>query len=817
MPSIPCTRVQGRGSRDPKDLLSLPYPGANHSARRLTRLAVIVASTLVGSLGFVPNQGRATADTSPATQPAPSSPSPSVPSDQEAATLSGVNVTASTGQALPMTLASAPAVVESLTASQIRETVNLMTTAQALKYLPSIEVRERYIGDRNAVVATRTTGTVSSAESLVYADDLLLSNLLGNSYGFPPRWGLVPPNEIERVDVMYGPFSALYPGNSLGGVITLETRMPTRAEFHVALNSAVEDFRLYGTHERNGNGNLSIAGGNRWGPVALWMSYDHLDSEGQPMSFSTAALSNKPAGAGATPVTGAIQDIDQNGKPRLVFGGYAIDHSLQDQGKLKLSWDFSEQLHALYTFGLWHNDSQTTASTCLTDMSTGRPFYNGAANIDGRAYAVAGLSPGSAEQSHMLNALSLFGDTRGAFDWRISYSSYQYLSDHTRSASSTNNSLSGSDQVQDGTGWQTGDLRMIWRLSPLLGPTHQLSFGYHIDDFLLKQRTYATADWRYGPNGNLSSASGGETQTQAIYLQDVVPLGTRWTLTLGGREEYWQAFDGFNRVTGTLPSLANYPDQHRRDFSPKAAVSWDITSSLQTRLSYGRAMRYPTVTELYQQVTSGNQLVQNNPHLQPEDARSFDWTTQYSWDSGIVRLSLFQENRHNALFSQVDTTVSPNLTQIENIDRAHIRGAESAFEVDDVGVEGLNVTGSLTYAESAVQADRRAPAAVGKEFPRIPRWRNRLSLTYHPNDNLTYALGYRYSSGAYSTLLNTDINHDTYGGISRYSVVDAKVTYRVAPRLTASIGVDNLGNEKYFVSPHPYPQRTTFLGLNYDY
>lgn len=783
----------------------------------LTRLAAIVASSLVGSLIFVPNQVRATADTSPTTLPNQPAISPVAPSDQEATTLAAVSITAAADKALPTALATTPAVVESLTAQQIRETVNLMTAGEALKYMPSIEVRERYIGDRNAIVATRTTGTVSSAESLVYADDLLLSNLLGNSYAFPPRWGLVPPNEVERVDVMYGPFSALYPGNSMGGVITLETRMPTRAEFHVALNGAIENFRLYGNHEHNSNGNLSVAAGNRWGPIALWASYDHLDTQGHPMSFSTATLSSRPAGPSATPVTGAIQDTDQNGRPRLVFGGYAIDHSLQDQGKLKLSWDITQQLHALYTFGLWHNDSLTTANTYLTDTATGRPFYNGTVNIDGHAYTVSGLSPGAADQLHMLNALSLYGDTQGALDWRIAYSNYRYLKDDTRAASSTTNSLAGSDQVQDGTGWQTGDVRITWRPSPLLGQSHQLSFGYHVDDFLLKQQTYTTTNWHYGQNGSLLSASGGETQTQAVYLQDVVALGSQWTLTLGGREEYWRAFSGFNRATGTTPMLASYPDQHRTDFSPKAALSWDITSALQMRLSYGRAMRYPTVTELYQQITSGNQLVQNNPRLQPEDARSFDWTTQYNWGGGTLRLSVFQENRHNALFSQTDTTVSPNITQIENIDRARIRGAESALALDDVGVKGLNITGSVTYAESIVQEDRLAPAAIGKEFPRIPRWRGRLSATYHPNDKLTYALGYRYSSGAYSTLLNTDINHDTYGGISRYSVVDAKVSYLVAPRLTASIGVDNLGNEKYFVSPHPYPQRTTFLGLNYDY
>lgn len=237
---------------------------------------------------------------------------------------------------MPAPLASAPAVVESLTARQIHARVNLMTAAESLKYLPSVEVRERFIGDRNGIIATRTTGTVSSAQSLLYADDLLLSNLLGNSYNFPPRWGLVSPAEIRRVDVMYGPFSALYPGNSMGGVITVETRMPRRAEVHASLTGALEHFNLYGTHEHNASGDFNLAAGDRWGPFSLWAGYDRLNGQGHPASFSTATVSHAAPLAGAPTVTGAHRDIDQNGHPRLVFGGYAIDQSRQDQGKLKL-------------------------------------------------------------------------------------------------------------------------------------------------------------------------------------------------------------------------------------------------------------------------------------------------------------------------------------------------------------------------------------------------------------------------------------------------------------------------------------------------
>ncbi len=113
-------------------------------------------------------------------------------------------------------------------------------------------------------------------------------------------------NEIERVDVMYGPFSALYPGNSMGGVVTLTTRMPDRLEAHVDLKGGIEDFGLYGTGERNSQFDGSAAIGDRIGDFSFWVDFDHLDAYGHPLSFATAKLSTKPAARGATPVAGAL-------------------------------------------------------------------------------------------------------------------------------------------------------------------------------------------------------------------------------------------------------------------------------------------------------------------------------------------------------------------------------------------------------------------------------------------------------------------------------------------------------------------------------
>src|SRR4051794_29188132 len=141
-----------------------------------------------------------------------------------------------------------PNTKESVDAARLRETVAVRNTEDALRYFPSLLVRKRHIGDTQAPLATRTSGVGASARSLIYADGVLLSALIGNNNNFAsPRWGMVSPEEIEGVDVLYGPFSAMYPGNSIGAVVNITTRMPDRLEASATAGGNLQQFRQYAT------------------------------------------------------------------------------------------------------------------------------------------------------------------------------------------------------------------------------------------------------------------------------------------------------------------------------------------------------------------------------------------------------------------------------------------------------------------------------------------------------------------------------------------------------------------------------------------
>ena len=120
-----------------------------------------------------------------------------------------------------------------------------------MKYLPSVFLRKRNNGDTQATLATRVWGTSSSARSLIFADGVPLTALIANNNTVGgPRWGLVAPPEVERIDMMIGPYSAAYAGNSMGAVMEITTRLPTKLEGQIQQTQAVQSFDLYGTKHR---------------------------------------------------------------------------------------------------------------------------------------------------------------------------------------------------------------------------------------------------------------------------------------------------------------------------------------------------------------------------------------------------------------------------------------------------------------------------------------------------------------------------------------------------------------------------------------
>jgi iron complex outermembrane receptor protein len=745
------------------------------------------------------------------------------PTDAPPRTLQRVTVTGPRPTTLPIEI---PATTAGTTGAEIERSINATDASDALKYLPSLVVRKRSIGDfDHAVLASRASGTGNSARSLVYADGILLSNLLGNGADFTPRWGLVTPEEIERVDVLYGPFSAAYSGNSAGAIVDYVTRMPQRLEAHMKLQGYVQRYELGGTDERHAGHQGSASLGSRSGGFAWWLSLSRQDSSGQPLVIVRQPIAAAP-GSGGTPVSGAEPGRDHLGRPVVKLGTTAQTESLQEQARLKLAYDFSPALRASYTLGHWRNDAERAVESWLRDAA-GEPVYSGNVNIGGREYTLPNtlFTPSRLRQEHVAHGLTLESNTRGRWDWRATASLYDYATDEVRAPGASlappASLAGGPGRLVDlqGSGWNTLAFKGIWRPQGIRG-AHIVEFGVQRDAFELRRREFGIADWTGGSAGPLTAAFGGKTTLTSVWAQDAWRFAPRWRAVLGARVEQWHAHDGSR--SALAPASASSPEQRvttrygerkATHVSPKAALSFEASEDWTLAAAIGRAVRMPTVNELFQggvNTTTGEPTL-NDPDLAPERSLATELSAERALGNGSLRGTLFFERSRDALYSQA----SAGGNKVQNVDRIHTRGLELALAASGLGLPGLDVSSSLSFADSKIARNDGNPQSVGKRQPRVPQWRASLLTSYAWSPAWSASLGARYSGTQYGQLDNSDTNGFAYQGFSRYFVADLRLQWRIDRQWRASVGIDNLTDEQYWAF-HPYPQRTFHAELRFD-
>jgi iron complex outermembrane receptor protein len=395
-----------------------------------------------------------------------------------------------------------PTTMETVTAKEILETINATDSEDALKYLPSLSVRKRFAGDYNhAVLASRASGSNNAARSAVYADGMPLSNFVGNDKFYAPRWGMVAPEEIERVDVMYGPFSVAYPGNSVGAVVDYVTRMPKKFEAHMKLGVSSQEFSNYATNQKYGSSNGSVTLGSREGDWAYWFHLSRQDVNTQPMVFVTGATST----TAGTAVTGAVPATDIYGVANAILGTSSQYHTVQDHAKVKVAYDISSTMRATYTLGYWQNKSDGNPQSYLTNVSTGAPLYYAATVAqDGKNYVLSSssFSASREELTHAMHGFSLKTNTQEVFDWEILASLYNFQSDLNRaSANNTSTTLYGGTTAgtltdYSGTGFNNLALKGTWRPMGIKGE-HVIDYGYQQDNYKLSilKNTTGTSTW----------------------------------------------------------------------------------------------------------------------------------------------------------------------------------------------------------------------------------------------------------------------------------------------------------------------------------
>ncbi len=724
-----------------------------------------------------------------------------------------------------------PGVTASKTFEQLRDQ-NLVNPEDALQYLPNTTLRKRYIGDRNALIAGRSFGTLQPSRALVYLDGYLISNFLGRFDA--PRWNMISPEAMARVDVLYGPYSALLPGNSMGTTVAVSQRVPKGLEASGRVVAARQSFDQYGHRDHPGAQQLSLHVGQRL-DTGLWFTGDvnHQDSTSQPMQYGTVSANASgvftppPIPTAVTPVTGVVYDTDPKGLRRAIFGanGGAIDHTVQDTVNLRAGYRFTPTVEGSVMASWWGNRSETRNLTFMRDAS-GNPVWQGDVSQDGHTFRIpaSSFAPSTRDESHRQLGATL--KTRQATGWNAALvlSQYRILSDVARQANTPDPVSRGTLTRRDGTGWNTLELQGTWTPSPgdWTGGRHTLAFGLHRNAYRLDNTVESITDWRRSGAGALAQHYRGRTEVTALYAQDAWRLQNNLKLTLGWRDERFRAFEG--RQLGRTPT-ESYPERSLRGHSPKAALAWTLHDDLVLKLSAGRGVRFPNVEELYNGTVTSASVTLSDPNLQPETSDAVELSAEHSWAIQRLRVSLFHDEVKDAILRQTttDATVCPttttttganNYTCVQNVDRVKTTGIEFAWQAQDLLLSGLSLDATLAFTNSKVAANAGDPASVGQWWLRVPRNRGTLQASYQLSTDWRLSAGYRHEGRAYNDVYNADTNPHVYGGVSSVDQWDLRASGQLTPQLELALGINNaLGARAY--QSHPYPGRTLFAELRF--
>jgi iron complex outermembrane receptor protein len=714
--------------------------------------------------------------------------------------------------------------------------VNATNTEDLMKYAPDFFVRTRFPGDSNGVPGFRGTHSTQSARALVMVDGFVVSNFLGNSFGFAPKWGVVGPGEVEQFDIVYGPYSARYAGNSMGGIVNITTRDPAGTEAFGRVQLLSQPYSQFDTKDTywGWSGEAGIGLRQKDGPWSLRLSARHFRNDGQPMAFyGVSPLVDKDGNpvlvAGAPVVTGAIVDPKQveataagtglenvpagSAVPVIpgaaatpIFAAQSPAAITQDQAKLKIGYDDGAVTGQLL-FAYWHNEDRQYAPDCYLRDSAGNVKCDGTVTIGAQSYTASGVNFAKTLRDELLLGGKIAAPLGGDWTARLALSTYQVVrADTFQSSGYTAGKTGGAGLLTSAgpTGWVTGDAAVERK-----GEAVELAFGLSGSHYRTDSVISTLPNWQSKAAAVFSTRTFGRTRILAGWGEVVVHLSPGASITGGLRYENWRAYGGGIR---TAAASGLYPSRQEDALSPKLTGQVELPGGTQLQLSLASATRFPTVGELFQGslVSDGSFNQSFDPGLKPE--RSLDANFLVAQKIGPVRLtgSAFYQRVRNTIFQFFGLNQNGLLvSNYKNIDLTRQYGLEGIVETKNWPVRGMAVEGNVAWIDSRTLRNASAPLAEGVMFPRIPRWRINGAIRQDLGHGLQAALGLRYASRP-----NTDIfgrvRGDTFGFASELFALDAKLNWHATDNLRLSTGVNNITNDRAWVF-HPYPQRNFLI------
>ncbi|RZU38176.1 iron complex outermembrane receptor protein [Fluviicoccus keumensis] len=581
------------------------------------------------------------------------------------------NLTVSSASGVPESLRHAPAAMIVITADDIRRR-GYDSLVEVLQDVPGFDVT--IAGGTNYATAwQRGYRSPFGQRTLLLVDGVVNNELWSQAPDLSRQY---PLQMLDRIEILYGPASAVYGANAFAGVVNLITRPASaasaKAEGQWQLRGGSFNTRTAEGAYRQAFGDLKIAAGAR-----LFRSDDPGldDLKGRRGFVSADWLAN-------TDAWGPVLALSHNGRN---LGGY-YDPAADSSWLVNLDWrDWKAGL-------FWWRATEGYGQEYATDHAQVNVPWSRERSHIYLEHRDPVRQDGALTTRLTLRQSREWGDWAEAEpDWHAGQSAFSYVSNsHWNSQSHAWSLEQKLDLPTD------GDWRWLggWKVE-----RRTLAKAYSICGYWEPQ-AYCPADPDVSPVGPEGFGpwvvhSTANAIPDAPDVPAVMSPDNRVYVT--NRNAHLQGAWSRNGWRASLGLLLDHHGVYGTHTTPRLSLGRDFSADTTVKLLYGRAWQEPPTIQVYGGWNGRNA----NPGLQPEKAANTELVLMHARRGWLHELSLFDARYSNAI-REVAVNASGR----------HVQGAEyrGRFEREWLA---RTWSGYLYYTWTLARDDQHYDAATG--------------------------------------------------------------------------------------------------------
>lgn len=579
-----------------------------------------------------------------------------------------------------------PAAVSVVSGDDMRHAAPRVNLSENLTSVPGLQIQNRQNYSQDLQISVRGFGSRSTfglRGIRMYVDGIPASMPDGQG-----QTSNIDICSIDRVEVLRGPFSALY-GNASGGVINVETQrgqQPTTLE-------ASSWYGSYGSWRNSVKASGATGDGSHAGDVNYTVSASRFTTHGyRDHSAAQKNLGNARLGV----------RIDDVSTLTLLFNSVHVE--AQDPGGL--------------TPDQWHDNPRQVASNVT--------LYNARKTVD---QTQAGLHYRRQMSDNDDLSVMLYAGERET-------TQYQSIPLATQLKAGYPGGV-----ISLARHYQGIDTRWTHRATLLTLPV-TLTGGLDYETMSEKRKGYQNFTRRdgatdYGVQGDLRRNERNLMWNLDPYLQTAWQLSDRWSLDAGVRFSTVNFDANDYYVTASDPDDSGNRRYHR--WLPAASLKYAIDDGWNAYVSAGRGFETPTLNELSYRAADQAGL---NLNLQPATSNTVELGSKKRLGNGLLTAALFQTDTKNEIVS--DSSYEGR-TSYKNAGETRRRGLELGLDQQfgyDWHLKAAWTLLDARYRSNACGSD----SCDGKRIPGIARNMAYAGLAFAPEQGWYAGGGLRYLS-----------------------------------------------------------------------